>query len=90
MEYIEKILGITMQYQPWKYEAELPYYLLERYEIKQAELQGVKAIFLYTKTELEQIGSVKKQIACIQKLEPLPVVLALEICTAYFRKKWHR
>lgn len=45
MEYIEKILGITMQYQPWKYEAGLPYYLLERYEIKQAELQGVKAIF---------------------------------------------
>ena len=78
MEYIEKTLGITIKYQPWKYEAELPYYLLERYEIQQAVLQGVKAIFLYPKTELEQIAAVKKQIARIQSLEPLPVVLVLK------------
>ncbi len=86
MEYIEKTLGITMEYQPWKYEAELPYYLLERYEIQQAVLQGVKAIFLYPKTELEQIAAIKKQIARIQKLEPLPVVLVLKNINRYRRE----
>ena len=40
-------------------------------------MDGQKVIFLYPKTELEQIEVLKKHIARIQKKENLPVVLVL-------------
>lgn len=78
MKYIETILGVKVQYQKWQHEAELPYYILDRYELRQATIDTVKTVFLYPKTELEQMASVKKQIARIQKLEALPVVIVME------------
>lgn len=78
MEYIEKLLGIKVRYRPWQYQNELPYYLLERYELRKALLNHVAAIFLYPKRELDQIASVRKQIARIQKAENLPVVMVME------------
>lgn len=78
MNYIETVLGIKVQYQSWQYEAELPYYILDRYELRLVIIDTVKTIFLYPKTELDQIVSVKKQIARIQKLENLPVVIVMK------------
>ena len=40
-------------------------------------MNGKRAIFLYPKTELEQIEVLKKHIARIQKNENLSVVLVL-------------
>ncbi len=77
MNYIENTLGIKVHYQPWNHTDELPYYLLDRYDFQQATLDSVKTLFLYPKAELDQLASVKKQIAKIQKLEPLPVVIIL-------------
>ena len=48
-------------------------------------MNGKRAIFLYPKTELEQIEVLKKHIARIQKNENLSVVLVLEKIT--FRQK---
>lgn len=78
MDYIENTLGIKVQYQPWSHTGKLPYYLLERYEFQQATLESVRTIFLYPKTALDQLASVKKQIAKIQTFEPLPVVIILK------------
>lgn len=78
MDYIEKILGMKTQYKSWQHEAELPYYILDRYELYEVTLGTVKTIFLSPKTELEQLAAVKKQIARIQKTENLPVVLFLK------------
>lgn len=78
MNYIEKTLGIKVHYQPWSHADELPYYLLDRYDFQLATLDSVKALFLYPKTELDQLASVKKQILKIQKFEPLPVVIILK------------
>ena len=78
MDYIENTLGIKVHYQPWSHTDELPYYLLDRYDFQLATLDSVKALFLYPKTELDQLASVKKQIVKIQKFEPFPVVMILK------------
>lgn len=78
MDYIENTLGLKVHYQLWSHTDELPYYLLDRYDFQQATLDSVKTLFLYPKTELDQLASVKKQIAKIQKFEPLPVVIILK------------
>ena len=31
MEYLEKMLGVSVKYHRWKGELELPYYITERY-----------------------------------------------------------
>ena len=36
--YIEKILGISVQFHHWKGELELPFYITERYDMRLAEL----------------------------------------------------
>ena len=66
MDYIENTLGLKVYYQPWKYTNNLPYHLLDRYDFQQATLDSVKTLFLYPKTELDQLASVKKQIIKIQ------------------------
>ena len=78
MDYIENTLGIKVHYQSWSHTDELPYYLLDRYDFQQATLDSVRTLFLYPKTELDQLASVKKQITKIQKIEPLPVVIILK------------
>lgn len=78
MDYVEMVLGIQVRYESWQYEKELPYHILDSYQLRLAVLEHVKAIFLYPKTELAQMASVKKQISKIQQLEPVPVVLILE------------
>lgn len=78
MDYIENTLGIKVHYQPWNHTEELPYYLLDRYEFQQVTLESVRTLFLYPKMELDQLASVKKQIAKIQKFDPLPVVIVLK------------
>ena len=78
MDYIENTLGIKVHYQSWSHTDELPYYLLDRYDFQQATLDSVRTLFLYPKTELDQLASVKKQITSIQKIEPLPVVIILK------------
>lgn len=78
MDYIETTLGIKVHYQPWSHTDELPYYLLDRYEFQQVTLESVKTLFLYPKMELDQLASLKKQLAKLQKFEPLPIVIVLK------------
>jgi hypothetical protein len=78
IDYIETTLGMKTSYQQWPHESELPYYLRDRYEFSQATIGNIKTIFVYPKMNLDQMGSVKKQISRIQKIEPLPVVFVLK------------
>lgn len=61
MDYIETVLGIKTQYQAWEHEAELPYFILDRYEIRQVTIDTIKTIFLYPKAELDQMASLKNK-----------------------------
>lgn len=84
MEYLEKVLGIKVIYEQVKFQ-HLPNFITAGYRLQMVAMNGKRAIFLYPKTELEQIEVLKKHIARIQKNENLSVVLVLEKIT--FRQK---
>ena len=87
MEYLEKMLGVSVKYHRWKGELELPYYITERYEMRLVEVDKMKCIFLWPKDKLSQIGSLKKQLRRIQMEEALPVVFIMDMIDAYRRTK---
>ena len=72
--YIEKVLGISVEYHRWKGEINLPYYITERYDIRLVRMDTKECIFVWPKEKLNQISSLKKQIRRIQMEEALPVV----------------
>ena len=45
MEYLEKMLGVSVKYHRWKGELELPYYITERYEMRLVEVDKMKMYF---------------------------------------------
>ena len=67
MEYLNKVLGIEVVYRNGKLE-HLPNFIAARYRLQRASMNGQGVIFLYPKTELEQVEVLKKQIARIQKM----------------------
>ena len=81
MEYLNKVLGIEVTYENVDFK-HLPNFIVTRYRLKMASMNGKKVIFLYPKTELEQIGVLKKHIARIQKNENMPIVLVLKEITS--------
>ena len=84
MEYLNKVLGIEVSYEDVEFK-HLPNFIVTRYRLKMASMNEKKVIFLYPKTELEQIEVLKKHIARIQKNENKPIVLVLNELS--FRQK---
>ena len=85
MEYITKTLGLNVAQKPWKYFQEMPYYIQDAFRIDKVTLEKIEALFIYPKIELEHISALKKQIARIQKMEPIPVVIVLQTISRYRR-----
>ena len=85
MEYLKKMLGVSVKYHRWKGELELPYYITERYEMRLVELDKTKCIFLWPNDKLSQIVSLKKQLRRIQMEEALPVVFVMDTIDSYRR-----
>lgn len=83
--YIEKVLGICVEYHRWKGEINLPYYITERYEMRLVRMDTMECIFVWPKEKLNQISSLKKQIRRIQMEEALPVVFIFERMDRYHR-----
>ena len=54
MEYLYKVLGIKATVQRAEFD-HLPNYIAVRYRLQKVSMDGQKVIFLYPKTELEQI-----------------------------------
>ena len=84
MEYLNKVLGVKVTYEDVEFK-HLPNFIATRYRLQMVSMNKQKMIFLYPKTELEQIEVLKKHIARIQKNENLPVVLVLRELS--FRQK---
>lgn len=59
--YIEKILGISVQFHHWKGELELPFYITERYDMRLAELDDIRCIFLSPKKKLNRLVRLKSR-----------------------------
>ena len=77
MEYLDKVLGVKVIYEDVEFK-HLPNFIATRYRLQMVSMNEQKMIFLYPKTELEQIEVLKKHIARVQKNENLPVVLVLK------------
>lgn len=84
MEYLDKVLGVKVTYDDVEFK-HLPNFIATRYRLQMVSMNEQKMIFLYPKTELEQIEVLKKHIARIQNNENLPVVLVLKELS--FRQK---
>ena len=84
MEYLNKVLGVKVACEDVDFK-HLPNFIATRYRLQLVSMNEQKIIFLYPKTELEQIEVLKKHIARIQKNENLPVVLVLKELS--FRRK---
>ena len=54
MEYLNKVLGIEVVYMNGKFE-HLPNFIATRYRLQRVSMNGQGVIFLYPKTELEQV-----------------------------------
>ena len=81
MEYLKRVLGIevTCESRPIRH---LPNFISTRYTLKGASLDGQKVVFLFPKTELEQIEALKKHLERVHESEKLPVVLVLDQITS--------
>ena len=77
MEYLDKVLGVKVTYEDVEFK-HVPNFIATRYRLQMVSMNEQKMIFLYPKTELEQIEVLKKHIARIQKNENLPIVLVLK------------
>ncbi len=86
MEYIEKTLGLKVTCERWKHIDRMPFFILDRYDIRKTFIESMETLFLYVKTDLDHIGTVQKHIAKVQKEERLPVVIVLETITRYRRE----
>ena len=81
MEYLKRVLGIEVLYENKALE-HLPNFISTRYDSQKVSLSGQKAVFLYPKTELEQVETLKKHLERVKKVADCPVVLVLEQITA--------
>ena len=54
MKYLDKVLGIKVTYENVEFK-HLPNFTAARYRLQMVAMNGQRAIFLYPKTELEQV-----------------------------------
>lgn len=81
MEYLKRVLGIKVRYENETVD-HLPNFIRTRYTLQRVYLDAQKAVFLYPKSELEQIVTLKKHLERVQKSVNCPVILVLEKITA--------
>ena len=84
MIYLESVLGIKVTYIDSELSA-LPNYILSRYRLQKASLDGIKVIFAHPREELGTISAVKKHLSRIEENANENVVLVLDRIT--YRQK---
>ena len=65
MEYLDKVLGVKVTYEDVEFK-HLPNFIATRYRLQMVSMNEQKIIFLYTKTEMEQIEVLKKHITSMK------------------------
>lgn len=97
MEYLYKVLGIKATVQRAEFD-HLPNYIAVRYRLQKVSMDGQKVIFLYPKTELEQIEDLKAQLKstgdailaeCAVKDHIWGIGLSMKDPDRLDVKKWH-
>ncbi len=86
MEFVEKILGITVKYGE-ELKKVFPNFIHGRYNLRYVWLGKEKVILVFPKRELEPIKLVKSHLDYIIEKESLPVVLILDK-TTYLEREY--
>lgn len=86
MDYLCSTLNVITKYEKWEKSNQLPYYILDRYQIELVWIDQIRTLFLYPRTELERISTIKNHIQRIQAVEKLPAVLILNTITRQRRQ----
>ena len=81
MEYLKRVLGIETTYENGDLKG-FPNFIGVRYDLRPVLLDGKKAVFVYPKTQLEPVETLKKHLTRIKNGTNLPVVLVLEQITS--------
>lgn len=67
MEYLDKVLGVKVTYDDVEFK-HLPNFIATRYRLRMVSMIEQKMIFLYPKTELEQIEVLKNILLGYRKM----------------------
>lgn len=81
MDYLTNTLGVKLEYSDWEASKTVPFFISDCYTFKIVTIEGVKALFMYVKNEIDSIPSLKKHIVFISKDINIPLVLVLNHCS---------
>lgn len=79
----KNLFGLEVTYEEWKHKDYLPVYILDSFNIYQANIGNTGCIMLKPLEELTTLPALKKQIKTIQTIDNVPVVLELDTVTSY-------
>lgn len=80
------VFGISIKYKEWNHQGALPVYIAGSYDFHTANIGDKRCIMLKPTEELVTLPALKKQIAKIQRIDNVPVVLELDAVSKYRRK----
>jgi DNA-binding MarR family transcriptional regulator len=86
MKCVAETLGMEINTKRWIGADNLPYYLADRYEFKEAVFDGIHCLLMKPRGELDTLSAIKKHITRVREAEILPVVLELDDIVARRRK----
>lgn len=83
---LTSVFGISIKYEAWNYQNSLPVYIVGSYDFRTAYIGNKRCIMITPIEELATLPALKKQIAKIQQVDNVPVVLELATVSIYRRK----
>lgn len=84
----ESLFGIPIKYKAWDKQSSLPLYIANGYDFCGIVIGKSHCITIKPKGELATLSALKKQIAKIQILDNVPVILDLDSISFYRRKSF--
>jgi hypothetical protein len=86
--YVHDALGVAVKAKPWSDAGRLPHFLKERYRFAQAELLGLRALFVIDVSPEEQApATVRKHMETLRSKQHAEPIYIREQVTAYNRKR---
>ena len=79
----ENVFGIPIRYETWNKQDSLPLYIAGSYDFRIAYIAEKRCLIVKPVEELATLPALKKQMAKIQEVDNVPIVLELRAVSAY-------
>ena len=79
----KNVFGIPIRYETWNKQDSLPLYIAGSYDFRIAYIDEKRCLTIKPVEELVTLPALKKQIAKIQEVDNVPIVLELKVVSAY-------